>query len=279
MEESTLLTIKEFAKFTGASQSTLRYYDEIGLLPPAKRGDDNNYRYYTPPQIITLKFINVLIELGIPLSAIKELTAERTPEKVIDLLNKQEVSLNRRLDELRKAFSIIHTLRGNIQNGLFAGRLMNKGIEIKVEKLDDTYYVMGPRTGEKFKSDATFYEEFVRFCDKAAENRINLRYPIGGYYDSFDSFLNAAGRPDRFISCDPLGNSVNPAGYYLVGYERGPYGTFGGIAKKMLEFAEERGLVFKGPLCVVYVLDEISIRDSGDYLSRITVRVAKKKPQ
>jgi DNA-binding transcriptional MerR regulator/effector-binding domain-containing protein len=277
MEESTLLTIKDFAKFTGAAQSTLRYYDEIGLLTPAKRGDENNYRYYTPPQIISLKFINVLIELGIPLSSIKEMTSERSPEKVMDILNKQEVILNRRLDELRKAFSIIHTLRGNIQNGLFANKLMNKGVCIKVEKFEEVFYIKGPRTGENFKNDSTFFEGFIRFCDSASENRINLKYPIGGYYDDFDSFKTTAGRPDCFISLDPLGNCKNPAGYYLVGYERGPYGAFGDIAEKMQSYASEKGLVFKGPVCVVYVFDEISISDPNEYLSKIAVRVAKKK--
>ncbi|MDR0222546.1 MAG: MerR family DNA-binding transcriptional regulator [Oscillospiraceae bacterium] len=276
MNESTLLSIKEFSKFTGVSQSALRYYDEIGLLPPAARGE-NNYRYYAPMQITTLKFVNVLIELGVPLSTIKDMNAARAPEKVMDLLKRQEAKLNRRLDELRTAFSIIHTLRGNIQDGLSADNLLNGGVSVKIEELDETRYILGPKTPESFKAAPTFYEEFVNFCNSAEENRINIRYPIGGYYEDFDSLLKSPGRPDRFVSYDPLGNSVNSAGKYLVGYNRGYYGEFGDLPRKMGDYAEKRGLTPKGPVCVVYLLDEISVKDPKCFLLRVSSGVVKKK--
>ena len=78
MKDPTLLSIKAFAKYTGAKQSTLRFYDEIGLLSPSERGEENNYRYYRPSQSMTLSFINVLIELGVPLADIKEMSDGRT---------------------------------------------------------------------------------------------------------------------------------------------------------------------------------------------------------
>ncbi|MDR0197281.1 MAG: MerR family DNA-binding transcriptional regulator [Oscillospiraceae bacterium] len=276
MNESTLLSIKEFSKFTGVAQSTLRYYDEIGLLPPFRRGE-NNYRYYVPVQIITLKFINVLTELGVPLSTVKDMSLRRTPEKVMDLLNRQEAKLNRRLDELRTAFSIIHTLRGNIRDGLSADGLLDGDLLVKTQELEETRYILGPETPAGFKTAPAFYEEFVNFCNSAEENRINIRYPIGGYYKDFGSLLKSPGRPDRFISYDPLGNSTNPAGKYLVGYNRGYYGEFGDLPQKMSDYATERGLELKGPVCVVYLLDEISTENPERFLMRTTVRAKKRR--
>ena len=138
MNDSTLLSIKEFSNFTGVTQSTLRYYDEIGLLPPAERGE-NNYRYYIPFQIITLNFISVLVDLGIPLANINEMVKNRTPESMIELLSQQETILDRRLYELRSAYSVIHTFRRNIQNGL-----MGHAGEVRIETLDEINYVLGP---------------------------------------------------------------------------------------------------------------------------------------
>jgi DNA-binding transcriptional MerR regulator len=59
MREDNLLNISDFSRIVGISPSTLRYYDTIGLFPPAVVGSENNnrYRYYSPMQITTVKII------------------------------------------------------------------------------------------------------------------------------------------------------------------------------------------------------------------------------
>ncbi|MCL2123438.1 MAG: MerR family transcriptional regulator, partial [Desulfovibrionaceae bacterium] len=116
MEHSTMLSIKDFANFTGINESTLRYYDQIGLVSPSYRGK-NRYRYYLPPQVITINFIKVLTKLGVPLSVIKEMMKHRTPQDMLALLAQQENKLDMRLLDLQTAYSIIHTYRENIQAG------------------------------------------------------------------------------------------------------------------------------------------------------------------
>ena len=265
MNKSTLLSIREFANFTGTNQSTLRYYDEIGLLPPAERGD-NNYRYYTPFQLIKLNYINVLIDLGVPLSIIRDMDCDRTPESVIDLLDRQEMKLDHRLYELRQAYSIIHTYRENIQGGLS----VQDGL-IRTETMNEARYVLGQQND--FRNQETFYGEFIRFCRASDENRINLRYPVGGYYENIKSYLHTPSQPDRFFSLDPMGNKTLPEGLYLVGYCRGYYGDFGDLPEKMESYARENNLTFKGPVHVIYLLDEISISKPDQYLSRTSVAV------
>ncbi|MCL2774766.1 MAG: MerR family transcriptional regulator [Oscillospiraceae bacterium] len=270
MNETTRLSIKEFSEFTGISQYTLRYYDEIGLLPAASRSE-NNYRQYTPFQIIKLNYINVLVDLGVPLSVIKDMNKSRTPESVLELLRQQEVELNLKLHELWKSFSIIDTYRKNVQDGLAA-----QGGVIRVEDVGDTHYVLG-YVNDFTEDHLAFYDEFIRFCQSAGEYRINLRYPIGGLHEDMNSFLNAPGWPTRFFSLDPLGNNNFPKGKYLVAYNLGYYGDFGDTPQKMAAYALEHDLVFKGHLYTVYLLDEISTIEPDQYLSRTAVGVSPKK--
>jgi DNA-binding transcriptional MerR regulator len=77
------LTISEFSKSTGISEKSLRHYDNKGILIAAGRGNNykNNYRLYSPSQIITAKFVRVLTDIGVPLETIKDLAEKRTPEK------------------------------------------------------------------------------------------------------------------------------------------------------------------------------------------------------
>ncbi|GAB55496.1 HTH-type transcriptional regulator hmrR [Glaciecola punicea ACAM 611] len=66
------MKIKQLASFTGVSAKTIRYYEDIGLLPKAKRGG-NGYRYYHEQDVTSLKFIRRCKELRIPLADIKRL--------------------------------------------------------------------------------------------------------------------------------------------------------------------------------------------------------------
>ena len=68
------MQIKQLANVTGVSAKTIRYYEDIGLLPEAKRAD-NGYRYYQTKDIGSLNFIRRCKELRMPLADIKKLVA------------------------------------------------------------------------------------------------------------------------------------------------------------------------------------------------------------
>jgi len=276
VEDDALLTIKEFSDLTGVNQSTLRYYDEIGLLPPESRGAENNYRYYTPLQMQTVNFINVLVNLGVPLSKINEMVSERTPENVVELLGRQEILLDRRLYEIRTSYSIIHTFRKNIENGLHG-----RAGEIRVESLDELNYILGPVND--FEGGRNFYDTFKSFCKAANEYRINLDYPVGGYFYDMESFMANPDKPDKYFSLDSVGNCTRHAGDYLVGYRRGYHGSNGFFGEnadmpmRLQGYANENRLRLRGPVYAVYLLNEISNKAPEEYLSRISISVTRER--
>ena len=271
MGNSQFMSIKQFARFTGVSQTTLRYYDEIGLLPAASRAEGNNYRVYEPSQRRLLNFINVLIDLGISLTEIKEIKEARTPESLLNLLSQQEIILDRQLHDLRTAYSIIHAYRRNIQNGLLGDE--NK---IALEALEEARFVLGPANAFRAGEGDMFGDPYTHFCEEAREYRINLRYPIGGYHYDMESFSAAPGQPDKYFSLDPIGNCTREAGQYLTAYKRGDHSGYGDLPEKMAAYARERGLYPTGPVYTLYLLDEISTRDPGQYLLHIAVGVTKR---
>ena len=64
--------IHKLSKLSGVTTRTLRYYDEIGLLKPA-RVAESGYRIYAQEQVDTLQQILFYRELGVPLEEIKKL--------------------------------------------------------------------------------------------------------------------------------------------------------------------------------------------------------------
>lgn len=65
-----LMTVHEVAKLTGTTARTLHYYDEIGLLKPAKV-TDAGYRLYDDTALRRLQNILLFRELEFPLKEIK----------------------------------------------------------------------------------------------------------------------------------------------------------------------------------------------------------------
>lgn len=70
------MRIGELAKKAGVNPRTIRFYEQIGLLPPAQR-TMSGYRQYTDQDVDRLEFIRNAKALGVALQEIKEVLAFR----------------------------------------------------------------------------------------------------------------------------------------------------------------------------------------------------------
>ena len=70
------LFIGKLAKQAGVNPKTIRYYEGVGLLPPAPRGE-NRYRLYPEETIELLQFIAKAKALGFTLAEIREIVGIR----------------------------------------------------------------------------------------------------------------------------------------------------------------------------------------------------------
>lgn len=264
-DDSMLVSIKEFSDFTGVKQSVLRYYDDIGLFRPASRGE-NNYRYYSLSQIQTIKLIDMLRELNIPLKKIENLMETRSPESIVELLIHHEVELTTELRALQESFSLIHNLRTLIQNGI-----PSDDSEITMKFEEEQRISLGPVTD--FRPNETYHRVYSNYYRIARNQRINLGYHIGGYFDTFEEFFASPGHPKRFYSTDPNGLDVKPAGTYLVGYTRGDYGDAKDLPGRLKKFIETNKVKVIGPCYNLFPLNEVCLKDPEDYLSRVAIRI------
>lgn len=98
------LFIGKVAERAGVNPKTIRYYEEIGLLPKPQRGQ-NRYRLYSKEAVELLQFIKKAQALGFTLSEIREIIALRQMGHepcvhVRDLLERKIADLDQRLNDL-----------------------------------------------------------------------------------------------------------------------------------------------------------------------------------
>ena len=105
------MNIGEAASESGVTAKTIRYYESIGLIPPAVRAE-NGYRNYSPFDIETLKFIQHARRLGFSVKDVGGLLElwrdkSRTSADVKALALKHISDVEKRIAELQ---SIRNTL-------------------------------------------------------------------------------------------------------------------------------------------------------------------------
>jgi DNA-binding transcriptional MerR regulator len=99
------MRIGELADRTGTTAKTVRYYEEIGLLPKPDR-DANDYRDYSEDAVDRLEFIRDAQATGLTLTEIASILdlrsqGEATCHHVIDLLERHMTALDRHIETLR----------------------------------------------------------------------------------------------------------------------------------------------------------------------------------
>lgn len=103
-------SIQQVARTSGVTARTLRYYDEIGLLRPARVGS-GGYRYYEREQLLRLQQILLLRELGLDLATIGGVVdAEHDP---VEALRRHH---HRLLDERARLQQLAGTVAATIKH-------------------------------------------------------------------------------------------------------------------------------------------------------------------
>jgi DNA-binding transcriptional MerR regulator len=117
MVSETRFTVKQLADLAGVSARTLHYYDEIGLLKPA-RNPGNGYRFYERPALLRLQQILFLRELGFSLGDIQAIL-DQPGFDLLPALKQHRQALKERQERLGRLLltverTILH-LQGNIE--------------------------------------------------------------------------------------------------------------------------------------------------------------------
>lgn len=110
------MKIGQLADQTGISTKTIRYYEELGVLPQPDRAP-NGYRRYTPAVAERIAFIQDAQSAGLSLLEIQMIlelrdSGESTCGHVIDSLESRLTEVDRQMEELQRTRSRLTEIIG-----------------------------------------------------------------------------------------------------------------------------------------------------------------------
>ncbi len=129
--------IGEIANLTGVSIRTLQYYDNIGLVPLSKDGN-NGRRFYDESDLAKVQQVLFYKSLGLPLKEIKELVVDAvTAEEITSVLQKQREVFHHKLIDTRMNISLIDSSIKGLEKkqGIFSGELVQLMISLSKDTI------------------------------------------------------------------------------------------------------------------------------------------------
>lgn len=193
-------TVQKLSKIAGVSTRTLRYYDEIGILRPA-RINSSGYRIYGQVEVDRLQHILFYRELGVSLESIKNIVTSPSFDGAKALREHRE-----KLLEKRKQLDL---LISNVDKtiALTEGRIIMSDKEkfegFKQKMVDDNEKKYGKEIREKYGNDT---------INKSNAKLMNMTEEQYNEVTSLEEQVKAA-LAEAFKNGDPSSDIAQKAAY------------------------------------------------------------------
>ena len=259
--------IHELAKLFDLCPDTLRYYEEKGLLHP-DRGE-NRYRKYGIQDICTLNIIRSLRELDLPTGEIRGYLERRSVGETLELLDREEKLLRRRMAELEEACREAEERRGRLERY----RAVEAGQVAFLEEPERPYvflekdFILEKEVDFQLKRLEQRHQDYIQVigsqCMGAQVDEESLKK---GIYNHFSRvfFLTRPGLPY---------DDLLPGGAYARLYYRGEYDRMEEHMSTLLAGIRAAGRVPVGAPLELYRIDAHDTNCPEEYVTELQVRV------
>ncbi len=127
-QEPQSYSIEQVATRTGMTKRTLRYYEEVGLLPPTER-TEGNYRRYSDLDIQLLERVKELRDLlGFSLIDIRTLLSAEEERGQIKAAFKHETEVSAKIAQLERADELIRQQMTLVEQKISALQTMHASL-------------------------------------------------------------------------------------------------------------------------------------------------------
>ncbi|WP_035347561.1 MerR family transcriptional regulator [Alkalihalobacillus hemicellulosilyticus] len=265
------LTTGQFAKLMDISKDTLFHYDRVGIFSPDIIAS-NGYRYYSIYQVDVFNVISALKELDMPLKDIKTFLDNRSPERLIQLLEREEKALTAKIHRLEMMKKMV-TEKINVTKE--ALEITPK--DIHIEYKDQMYIVV--TDSKPVTSGQNIYESILKHHKYLTEHSID-EGATEGWMIGVNKVLNGDNLLYDYlytrVNDSKFANHLIEKGTYLVAYHDKGFPTIEQTYSRLIQYAQDHNLVLKGYFYEDILLDELAVKGFEKYVIKLSVQIQDK---
>lgn len=270
--KQTYFSSGEFARLCGTTKETLRHYNNIGLLKPAKV-TENGYQFYSAFQFYDFYFISTFKGTGMHLKELEEKLAETDERAFCDTLRHQLKKIQAEKKELIKKEKLLKRTIDKFDY-LYEGDRVGS---IELYEMEEEYYIATPVNGDA-DDDRVWMETLKNHLDYCHRGNLNEEYQLTYCWNMEDMQARNTGKGWSIMSqmAEPADDprfKIKPAGTYACILFR-EYDFSSGQMEKVKEEIRKRGLKICGD---AYEAD-VSLFSPGmkaGYVTEISIMVEK----
>lgn len=266
-------TIGEISRLFNIKISTLRYYDNIGLLKPEFTDEQNNYRYYSTQQFERLDTIKYFRALGLPINQLLDFFNSRETETLINLLKNQQADIDRKKKELALIEKKISRRLRQIEDAVHTP--LNTVAKIKLPVLRVAYLQHDYTLGEDIEYPITKLRTDFEGNKSIFLGKVGLSLSAenieSNKFDRYSSIFMILEDEDEKISSE----ITIPSREYLQIRFKGTHLDAAPYYKKLLSYIKKRHYKLAGASIEVTLIDYGITNNSDNFITEILLPINK----
>ncbi|MBR5741571.1 MAG: MerR family transcriptional regulator [Firmicutes bacterium] len=285
MPDTVFYTIGKVSTLCNVPIKTLRYYDQVGLLVPKLRKDENRYRYYTQEQILTLSMIRKLRALGVPLKDIKDIVETKDAGAMGNAIRERLEVINDDIDELRRQYESGEILLERLKRSrqLYeAGQTGYRTEQIRVEDIPLSNVLYTRRVKTNYRNADVSIDRWMEMFHMVQKQHlvmtgsVILTYhnePLQQFYKN-ECDLEISVQVNELRLSDPRFKTFGgfPA---VTAIHVGRNDEIIQTHLAAIKWLEREGYSIAGPISEEYILSPLDINNEDEQITKIIIPVTK----
>jgi DNA-binding transcriptional MerR regulator/effector-binding domain-containing protein len=242
--------IGEFSKICRVPVSALRYYSDLGLLPPVTIDPASGYRYYSAAQLPQLHRILALKDLGLSLDEIGSVLASELPASELrGMLRLKRAEISQQLSDEQDRLTRVETrLRmieseGEMPEQEVVLKTLNPVHVLSIREVVDTPAEIGALIGDGFAAlmpagvmpNAPCFALYHDPEFKPTEIDVEIAFPVDAAVGTAPATPGGRSFQERLVPGGKAAVTVHHGGYDTIDQAYGRIGNW--IAANGLKFA------------------------------------------
>jgi transcriptional regulatory protein len=274
MRQQEFYSIGQVSKIANLSTKALRYYDKIGLIQP-DRVEDNQYRFYSMPTLLSVPVIKYYKQMGFTLEEMRSLiegstynVLEKAFSEKIKQIKIEERELFIKYKSVKDWYELILEADGVIENNI-------TNVFVKFQNTEEFTFI-----DQEFNYNYNSSIVNIEFTNFVEGKGTAVTGPVMIYFPSYKDKINNATKNVKIVqrTFESVGeeNSIKLGGNMVIScYHIGSHESINQTYDKIIKWAKDWNYKL-GDYCVErYVTDYWTTKNTNNFVTEIMIEIRK----